>query len=365
MLGGHRIGPREPAGFLGIGIAALLMAVMLVGFGGSARSAGTVADGARANDHAHGGHSGSVGAGCGGQLTHLKIATVPVTAVGTIPLATARGIFARHCLTVSMTTVPSSVASEADLVDGSVDIAGTASIPIVNFVSQGAALRVLAPLNGEPTLAQTRSPGWRKAQDLTGVFVAKSSRLTSSLSLQGHTVAVAAVGGVVQVVATWLIKKQGGDPNKVKWIFGSMQTGLAELEAGGVDGAGLSSPFSNSLLARGGRLVSDGDAQFFGVGAPVAMWTTTAKRWASEQRPLAEFRAAITEANAYASTHWKQFVPYAAQFTKIPASIVGTDSFAFSFPTNVTEADLARVARNMIYAGFLRKMPNLSGVVLR
>lgn len=345
--------------------AAVLLTMALGAFrGASARFARAASPGVTPTAQSAAELRGRMALACDGHVSHLTVAAVDITTNGTIPMASARGIFARHCLKVSWTRVITSVAGLTDLIDGNVDVAFSPSIPVVNFVSQGAALRVLAPSGGVPTTAETHNPSYARAQDLVGIFVAKASKLSSPLSLEGQTVAVPDVGAQIQVVTAWLIKKDGGDPRKVRWIVLDFPAALPELEAGKVAAAGLAWPYSNSLLARGGRLVAGGDVRFFGAGAANGFWTTTAKRWASEHRALSEFRASMTQANAYARTHWKQFVPYAAAVTKLPASIVGMDPWAISFPTSVSEADLLRVARNMVYAGFLSKMPDLSGVVV-
>lgn len=301
---------------------------------------------------------------CHGKMTHLKVAGVGITTDGIIPFGTAKGFFAQHCVSVTRTTVASPAAALADLLGGSVDIAYAPSIPVVNFVAKGAPVRVLAPADGEPTAAQTATPGYKKDQDLTGIFVQHASSLSGAKGLEGHTVSVPALSAQLQVVASWAIKKAGGNPSKVNWVVLDFPTALSEFEAGKITAAGLTYPFSNSAVAHGSRLLVGSDVSFFGVGAPDGMWTTTVAKWASERQALSNFRAAVIEANRYADSHWSAFAPYAAKVSGLPKSIVSSDSFAIQFPTTVSKKNLARVASNMVYAGFLTHAPKLSGVVL-
>lgn len=314
--------------------------------------------------------SGATGAakarthGCRGHMAHLKVAGVGITTDAIIPFGTAKGFFAQHCVSVTQTEVASPAAALADLIGGSVDIAYSPSIPIVNFISKGAPLRVLAPADGEPTRAQIATPQYRKNQDLTGIFVPKGSRLKSPAQLAGQTVAVPALGAQLQVVATWALKKAHHNTSTINWVVLDFPTALAELESNKIAAAGLTYPFSASEVAHGGHLLLGSDVPFFGVAAPVGMWTTTASKWASMRKALSDYRAAVIETNAYADTHFAQFAPYAARLTAISTPVIKKSAYDIYFPTAVSRANLERVVGNMAYAGFLTAKPNLAGVVL-
>lgn len=351
---------RSPRGWwlrIPLGLAAAVLALLVAACGGSSTT-GTSIDSASVSAAA----SGSKG--CHGHITHLTVDGVGITTDGIIPLAAAKGFFAQHCVSVTRTSVASPAAALANLIGGSADIAYAPSIPVVNFAAKGAPIRVLAPADGEPTAAEIATRGYKTGQDLTGIFVKNSSSLHGSTSLEGQSVSVPALSAQLQVVASWAIKKAGGDPSKVHWVVLDFPTALSELEAGKIAAVGLTYPFSNSALAHGSRLLVGSDVQFFGVGSADGMWTTTAAKWASDQKALAGFRAAVIEANRYADTHWSVFAPYAAKITAMPLATVKSDSFAIYFPTTATERDLNRVASNMVYAGFLTHKPNLSGIVL-
>ncbi|HLH64574.1 MAG TPA: ABC transporter substrate-binding protein [Solirubrobacteraceae bacterium] len=357
-----RLSRRRLASFLA---SAAVLAFLLSACGGSSSSASKSSSSTKAASSAAApSTSAAPSSGCHGHISHLTVAGVGITTDGIIPFGTAKGFFAAHCVSVSRTTVASPAAALADLIGGSVDIAYSPSIPIVNFLSKGAPLRVLAPADGEPTPAQLATPQYKTYQDLTGIFVPKGSKLKSPVSLEGQTVPVPALKAQLQVVASWALKKAGADPSKVNWVVLDFPTALAELNAGKVAAAGLTYPFSASAVAHGARLLLGDDVPFFGASSAVGMWVTTASRWATDAKALAGFRAAVIQTNAYANTHFSQFAPYASQVTSISTATIAKSSYDIYFPTTVTTQDLARVASNMVYAGFLPRAPSLSGVVL-
>lgn len=306
---------------------------------------------------------------CHGKITHLNVDGIGIDSDAIIPFATAKGFFARRCLTVTRHTVSSFPAAIADVLGGSADATIAPAISDVDFLAKGAPLKVIAASFGEPTRATTRTRQYRKNQDLTGLFVTRSSKLKSPRQLVGKTVSVPAMGAQIQVVTAWAVKKAGGDPNKVNWVVLDFLTAESELAQHKIAAAGLTTPFSAGAVEHGDRLMLGDDVAFFGPGALNGTWTTSAAKLRSERPALSAFASAVTEANAYADTHFSQFEPYDARVTGVPLATVKKTAYAVSFPATdnarALRRTMQRIATNMRYAGIISRVPKLSGVVVR
>jgi NitT/TauT family transport system substrate-binding protein len=277
-----------------------------------------------------------------------------------LSLASQVGIFAKHCLTISQADVANPPAAIAALSGGSADIGYSPSIPIVNAVAAGLPIRVVAPADGFAPDAKAHPD---PEVDDSALYVPSGSSIKNAKELEGKTVSVPARKAQLEVTIAGAVKAAGGDPDKIKWVQLDFPTAVAQLKAHKIDAAGLVSPFTDQADKDGDTRLIAPALTFFGPGITVGMWATTQNVVDKKKAALAQFKAAVVEANAYAMSHHAAFVTADAAYTKVSAATINAAKTEFYFPATVSVQDLEPVARQMQALGYLKSVPDLGPVI--
>lgn len=293
-------------------------------------------------------------------LTEVKVSVLGIYTDGVITLAEDKCYFAEAGISVTLTVVPAPPASVAALTGGEVDIAYAPSVPLVRAVANGAPLQALAAADG---YTQEAIDTFGDALDDTGVFVTADSAMTSPKDLEGKTVAVPARGAQLEVTTADAVLQAGGDPSKVNFVELDLPNMVDALKAGEIDAAALVSPFSDQAKAEGMKLLDANGVGFFGPGA-VGLWLTTGDKVESMGDTLNAFRTAIYRANDDATDNPEEFWPYIASTTGIGLDVIEATGINYVFPSELTVADLDKVAAKLVALGFIEAAPDLSAAIV-
>lgn len=298
---------------------------------------------------------------CADGLREVKIANIGIYPDAVLILGENQGIFADHCLKLSMQTVPSAPAVVSAVSGGSVDVGYTTNIPFVRGVATGLDLQIVAP-------AIAINPNARdfptEKVDSVGVYVPEDSTLAGPLDLEGKTVAIPALGAQGQVQIASDIADAGGDPNKVNWVALDFGTALSQLNAKTIDAATLTTPISVQAIADGNKRLFSPGWTLFPLGTATSVYITSAQTAASKTELLQDFHDAMIEANAYAVDNLDQFREVLSEYTRIPLDQLVEEDFRFYFPSTVTDKEFQAIADRMYELGFLDAELNMSGIVL-
>ncbi|MCE4027558.1 MULTISPECIES: ABC transporter substrate-binding protein [unclassified Microbacterium] len=304
--------------------------------------------------------SGSTEPGKKGDLTTVKVATIGLTSDGSLLTGMAKGFFADEGLKVETSIVANPPAGLAAAQSGQVDIAYSPSIPLLNALSQGVKMKVVAPADGYPDAATSASDP--AAFDDTGLFASATSGITSVKELAGKTIAIPARKAQLEVVIAEQLKKNGIDPaTGVKWVVLDFTSAVAALKSGNVDAAGLVSPFTAQALSAGNPQLAAPSIGFFETGA-TGLWTTGDATATSKKDVVSAFQRAIAKSNEYATAHPEEAIKAGLAYTK---STLSVDQVKVPvWPATVTDEDLQRPDDKMVGLGFLKKPVDLTGVIL-
>lgn len=294
--------------------------------------------------------------GCGadegageGDTSKLTVGTIGIASDAAIALGIEKGYFADEGLEIETSVVANPPAGIAAAQSGQLDITYTPSIPLLNGLSQGVDLQILAAADGYPEgTAELEDPS---QVDDTGLFAAAGSGIETPADLEGKSVSVPARNAQLEVTIAKAILDDGGDPATVNWMVLDPASALQSLEQGRIDAAGLVAPFSNTAADDGHTHLAAPGAEFFGDGA-IGLWVASSTFAEENPEAAAGFVRAIYKANAYANENLDEAIDKSAELTQVDRAIIeeGADSF---WPAEVDPADIEAVNASLVELGYL------------
>lgn len=297
---------------------------------------------------------------CPDGLQQVKVASIGLYSDTVLTLGTKQGIFADHCIEVSMQTVPSTPASLAAVSGGSVDIGYTTFVPFIRAVSEGLPIMLVAPDFGYTPDADKFKP-----MEVTpvGVFVAGDSAMTGAKDLEGKTVSIPALGAQGQVQVAADIMADGGDPSKVQWVALDFGTALAQLNDRNIDAATLAYPITMEAETAGNKLLFGSGLSLFPPGTANSGWVTSASTAKEKPELIAAFNEAFSEAKAYVMSNREELLKEVADYTKVSLESVKAQNLQYYAVDSATVEQLTAIAEVMKKVGELEKVPDLSGAI--
>lgn len=294
-------------------------------------------------------------------LTTLTVATIGLTSDGALMTGIEQGFFEAEGLKIETSIVANPPAGLAAVQGGQVDIAYSPTIPLLNALSQGVDLKIVAPADGyedfDPASfdPQTIDDTWLVASEKSGI--------TSIDELAGKTVAVPARKAQLEVVISGLLEDAGIDPvSGVNWVVLDFNSAVAALKSGTVDAAGLVAPFSFEAVDAGNTYVASPSVEFLGGGA-VGLWVAGASTIEKKPDAIAAFERAIIKSNEYSMANMDEAIQAGLDYTD---SNLTVDEVTETFwPTEIRIADIERVNDKMAKLGFLDKPVDLSNAFFK
>lgn len=239
-------------------------------------------------------------------LITVNAGFVPVTDVAALYLGEEVGIFKKHGLQLKANIA--STGAVPAVMSGEYHFGFTALVNVLQARDKGLPLKIIA--------AGSSSTGVKGA-DVTMIHAGPQSGIKSAKDLEGKTVSVNALNGLLQMLGKAAVKADGGDPNKVRFIELGFAEALAALQAGKTDAMVGAEPFGTAAIASG----------FPPIASPYQSMSTksmlTSSYFTSEQQLKAnpelfkKLRAAINESLEYAQQNPDAVRKQLPKFTKL------------------------------------------------
>ena len=181
----------------------------------------------------------------GQNLTPLRVAMFPAGATLPVHAALTKGFFERNGLRIELTEGQDLPVFMAALAKGQYDIAQGVPTLVLIGAEKGLDLQVVSSMQ--------RSSRERP----NAVWITKDPSIDCVAQLEGKTIGVPSLTGIIIDSIVYLLKRSGVERNEVKFVATPFPTMGDQLEAGRVDAVVATIPFSAAIAARGFRLHDD------------------------------------------------------------------------------------------------------------
>lgn len=295
--------------------------------------------------------STSASASAGGN-TKIKVAVVPVADVMPMYLGVSQGIFEKHGLEVEIMQSGGAAAAVPLLLNGEVQFAYGGFQPIVTAASQGVPISIVSG-----GIARAETP----ETDIAAIVVKADSPLESMKDLPGHTLAVNALRGGPEFATRVALDKAGLDSNGVTYVEVPLPETIETLQQGRVEAAYVPEPFRTQAIAAGLKVIGAPIYESVPAGSTSAYFSS--KQYIGENaKVLANFRAALTEATAYAKDNPDAARAQLVEVAKIPAEVADQINLP-NFDAELSEDSLQDTITRLKALGWIDTEPSLNDLV--
>jgi NitT/TauT family transport system substrate-binding protein len=298
--------------------------------------------------------------GCGsagvndGASAKLTVALVPIHEVAPVYLGIEKGFFEDEDLRLDVRTVQGGADVVPQVLSGDVQIGFSNTPTLLAAAATGLPVEIVAPARGRGT-----GPSREGA-----VIVRRDSPIRGYADLVGRTVAVNALGNVVDLTLSATLDRHGVDRDDVERLEVPFPDMLAALDAGRVDAAFIASPFKTSAERSG---------EYRSIGFPLDevrpgfVFTSyfVSRRWADHnQEILDRFLRALRRSMLYAARHERETRAAIAEFTALPEDLAGAIPIGNPKPDCAElMASTAVLAGLMVDYGALERVPDLDNLM--
>lgn len=223
----------------------------------------------------------------------LTVSVLPIAHTAPVQIALSEGIFEKYDLEVEVSQATTGSAVVPSVLNGSVDIAYGNLPSTISARAQGLPIVSIATSDGAALT---------KESDTNWVMVRADSGIEDAAGLSGKTVAVNALGGLVELITRESVDELGGDPSQLKLTEIPFPEMLGALEAGRVDAVSLTEPFRTIGLQNAANVALFPVGSIGGTrpGQIVDTYFTSEKFLGENGDAVERFRKAIYEAQALA-----------------------------------------------------------------
>jgi NitT/TauT family transport system substrate-binding protein len=309
----------------------------------------TVAAAAGCGSSSEAGGSSSSG---GDKTTQVKVGIIPIVDVAPLYLGQKKGFFSSRGIDLKMETAQGGAAIIPGVVSGQFEF-GFSNVTSL-MIAQTKGVPIKSVVNGTASTGDT-------SKDNSGVAVKKDSPVKSAKDLAGKTVAVNTLQNIGDTTVRESVRKDGGDPSKIKFLEMPFDQMPAALDGGQVDAAWMGEPALTIAKGQGARLVA---SPFAETDPKLTIATYFASTKLAQENPdlVKKFTEAVTESLEYASAHPDEARQIVTTYTKIDGEVLKNLSLP-NWPTEYDMASLEKLAslgeKDGIFGG---KKPDLDAL---
>jgi NitT/TauT family transport system substrate-binding protein len=195
--------------------------------------------------------------------------------------------------------------------------------------------------------------------DFGGVVV-KDPAITSPKGLEGKKVATNALKNIVDTSVKEIVRKDGGDPNKVSFVELAFPDMAAQLDAGNVDAIFVVEPFLSAAKAKGWRVIgSYADVE---PSLCVALYFTSKELMASNPDLVKRFTEAMNESLAYADSHPDEVRAILGTYTQITEQVRQGLTLP-KWPATINRDAITKLGDLSVTYGLLPKKPDVGALL--
>lgn len=248
------------------------------------------------------------------ETPELRITLVPI--FDTIPFHAAQdeGFFTDVGLTMDGTPSQGGARGIPAVMSGSAQIVFTNIVSILQAMSQGMPLKIIAPAQ--------QTMGF--APDNAGIMTGADSGIETAADLSGKRVAVNTRNNIIWLYARHWIDQNGGDSSKVTFVEVPFPQMPDAVTGGQVDAAFVSQPFLGALMADERAKVLGWPYSFEDARTATSFYAVTAEFAEENPETIAAFTDALGEGIEWTNEHYgdAEAIDVAAGFTGMDPEVI-------------------------------------------
>jgi NitT/TauT family transport system substrate-binding protein len=273
------------------------------------------------------------------EQTSITVGALPVVDSAGLYLANKLGYFKQEGLTVKITAVTQSTQAIPDMLHGTIAVIGGANyVSFIEAQAKGTAqFKVVAE-------------GVTCKPNTFGVAVLPSSGITTPADLAGKTVAVNLTNNIQTLTLNAVLKADGVDPSKVKYVVIPFPNMVTALKAKQVAAISAVEPFLGGALAADGakQVVSSCDGPV--ANMPMSGYLATSSWTQKNPNTAKAFQTALLKAQAYADANPAAVKAILPTYTKVTAAQAGALPLN-TYPSTLDPAEMTKVLTLMKSGG--------------
>ncbi|MBC2907051.1 ABC transporter substrate-binding protein [Streptomyces cupreus] len=276
------------------------------------------------------GTGGSSSSG-GEEATQVKVGIIPIVDVAPLYLGQKKGFFSSRGIDLKMEAAQGGAAIIPGVVSGQFQF-GFSNVTSL-MIAQTKGVPIKSVVNGTASTGDT-------GKDISAVAVKKDSPIKSAKDLVGKTVAVNTLQNIGDTTVRETVRKDGGDPSKVKFVEMPFDQMPAALDGGQVDAAWVGEPALTIAKGQGARVVA---SPFAETDPKLTIATYFASSELTQENPdlVKKFTEAVTESLEYAEEHPEEARQILTTYTKIDAEVLKN----LTLPTWSAQYDMASLEK--------------------
>ncbi|WP_367325856.1 ABC transporter substrate-binding protein [Streptomyces sp. HUAS ZL42] len=275
--------------------------------------------------------TGGASSSAGDKTTQVKVGIIPIVDVAPLYLGQKKGFFSSRGIDLKMETAQGGAAIIPGVVSGQFQF-GFSNVTSL-MIAQTKGVPIKSVVNGTASTGDT-------GKDISGVAVKEDSPIKSAKELAGKTVAVNTLQNIGDTTVREVVRKDGGDPSKVRFVEMPFDQMPAALDGGQVDAAWVGEPALTIAKGQGARVVA---SPFAETDPNLTIATYFASTKLAQENPdlVKKFTEAVTESLKYASEHPDEARQIVTTYTKIDGEVLKK----LTLPTWPAEYDMASLEK--------------------
>jgi NitT/TauT family transport system substrate-binding protein len=241
-------------------------------------------------------------------IVTVQAGFIPVTDVAALYLGDQVGIFKKHGIELKVNMGTTGAALVPSVMSGEYNFAFSSLVSLLQARDKGLQVKIIAA--GSSSTAT-------KGADVTMIHAGPKSGIKSAKDLEGKTVSVNALNGLLQLLGKIAVKTDGGDPEKVRFIELGFADALAALESGKTDAMVGAEPFGTAAIAAGFPAISSPYTAMSDKSMLTSAYFTFEDQLKKNPELFKNIRAAINESLDYAQKNPDGVRQQLPKFTKL------------------------------------------------
>jgi NitT/TauT family transport system substrate-binding protein len=300
-----------------------------------------------------GGGSASGTSGASGEVRQVTVGMLPILPTAALYAGIEEGFFEDHGIELKIETGQGGAALLPAVMAGQMQFATSNPVSLLQARDKDLDVRVVAHWTSALSSGDT---------DINGVVATAASGMESAADLAGKTVAVNTLNGMGGLTIREAVRKDGGDPDAVKFVEMPFPDMPAALGAGNVDAVWVPEPFLTTLVTAGDTVVSYSSKESV-PGHPTQLFFTSGQLVESDPQLVKDFTAAVEETLEFADANpdaVKAQVPQV--LPQLPAAAVQGLTLE-EFGTDLRRDQIERLGELMKKDGLIENDADVDGLL--